>query len=157
MVVAVFIAVVMLVGVLIPICTEAGTTQIDVENTGTLCKKIGAGYSATINAAEVEAGAYAMIGETVSITGDGTTLHITGIGVDAESASVTVAYDGSKVTINGTEHTCAWAFVPDASGTFRYGEGGASMSIGAVYGVGTYENVYYSVHGADEAVIGAIA
>lgn len=157
MVIGVFVVVVLFVGVLIPVCTEAGTTVIDIDNDGTLCKKIAAGYSDSFDADDVDDGDYLLIGDTVSIQRDGDKLHIFGVGYEAEADAVTLGFTGSKITINGTQLNCAWAFVQDDDGTYRYGEGGSTTSINTVYGVGAYENIYYSIQGASTTVVGAIA
>lgn len=149
------IAIIVTGAVLAPICAEAGTTTVDIENEGVRCSKITAGYSATAEAATTEQ--YALIGETVTIVRTAGNLHAFGIGIDETAEEFAIAFDGSSLTIGTAVVPCAWAFVPDESGTYRYGAEGKAQSIDDVYGAGIYEGVYYSIAGADEVKVGVVA
>ena len=155
MIMGAFVAALVLTGVALPILADAGTTTVDVDNDGVLCAKIGAGYSATASALTTEQ--YALIGETVSIIRTADQLHAYGVGIDTMAAELAITYDGANLTIGGAVIPCAWAFVPDSAGTYRYGDGGATLSIDDVYGAGTSGDLYFSIHGASSVKVGGIA
>lgn len=155
MIMGAFVAALVLTGVALPILADAGTTTVDVDNDGVLCAKIGAGYNATASALTTEQ--YALIGETVSIVRTADQLHAYGVGIDTTAAELAITYDGTNLTIGGASIPCAWAFVPDNSGAYRYGDGGAAISVEDIYGAGTTGKIYYSVHGANDSNAGVIA
>lgn len=155
MIMGAFVAIVILTGVALPVLSEAGGTSTDIENDGVLCAKIGAGYTATASALTTEQ--YALIGETVSIVRTADQLHAVGVGIDTMAAEFTISYDGTALTIGDAVISCAWAFVPDNKGAYRYGNGGTALSIGDVYGAGSTEDIYYSITGADAVKVGGIA
>lgn len=155
--VGLIIAIIVVAGVMVPVCDAAGHDRVSEDNEGTGMSLIRAGMSGTLDASAVTDGGYVLIGETLtvkSVSGELEVLAMGG-GTDVIGEAGHYEYDGTTLTIGTHHYRCAWAFRYDPQGGYRYGGDAMVSDKDDVYGVGTAGGAFFSVNG-DTVKIGGV-
>lgn len=157
------VAIIVTGAVLAPICADAGAGgEPPVVNSGQPVAKAVAGYSGTFSMDDFEEDEYAAIAESFYIKKTGDSLIVTGIGTSMTGDSFTVSFDGAAAVVEGGDVSksmdCAWIFVSDPNGDYRYGADSAKIKdTEEVYSVGASNGVFWSTKGEDGITMGVVA